>query len=121
MIEKEIFEEIRKLFTEFDYHKEVYKSFWKNPSVDELIDLAFFQMSNTVSSHFINYGWLFRTSDDPETGKAFDELEQLEDTIYGEFINFFDFYYKYRTYSAQYKVASFENYLELQNKTKKSS
>lgn len=121
MIEKEMFEEIRKLFTGFDYHKEDYKSFWKNPTVDELIDLAFFQMSNTVSSHFINYGWLFRTSDDPETGKVFDELEQLEDTIYGEFINFFDFYYKYRTYSAQYKVASFEKYLELQNKTKKSS
>lgn len=114
-IEKEMFEEIRKLFPEFDYHKEVYKPFWEKTNVDELIALAYNQMSNTVSADFINYGWLFRTSDDPETVNVFEELEQLEDEIYGEFISFFDFYYAYKSYSPIYKNKNFKEYLAIQN------
>ncbi|AWN67119.1 hypothetical protein LL14B4_13010 (plasmid) [Lactococcus lactis subsp. lactis] len=67
------------------------------------------------------YGADYRSAINPEIGDEFRKLEKKEDEIFGEFIKFFDFYYKYRTYSTQYKEVSFEDYLELNYKTNKSS
>ncbi|WP_341485184.1 hypothetical protein [Lactococcus formosensis] len=113
-IEIEMFEEIRKLFPKFDYTRQHYKEVWDTSSVDELIAFAYYQMSTSVSRSFVNYGWKFRLSDDPETEETFLELEQIEDDIYGEFIKFFDFYYTYKKHSSRYEKMNFKDYLALQ-------
>lgn len=121
MIVKEMFNKIMKLFPNFNYQNEFYDEYRSYPTVDGLLHLAYSQLCEYAGMMIMYYGADYRSAINPEIGDEFRKLEKKEDEIFGEFIKFFDFYYKYRTYSTQYKEASFEDYLELNYKTNKSS
>lgn len=121
MIEKEMFKEIMRLFPDFNYQNEFYEEYQSCPTVDGLIHLAYSQLSESAGLMIMYYGERYRAAKDPESTKDSELLEKRTDEIFDEFVKFFDFYYKYRIYSAQYKEASFEDYLELNYKTNKSS
>lgn len=121
MIEKEMFNEIMKLFPDFNYQKEFYDEYRSYPTVDGLLHLAYSQLSESAGLMIMYYGERYRAAKNPESTTDSEMLEKRTDEIFDEFIKFFDFYYKYRTYSTQYKEASFEDYLELNYKTNKSS
>ena len=110
-IGKEMFTQIRALFPHGDYLRQDYKKYWQEPEVDELLYLSYYQLALSISSLLSDYGWTFRECVDPETGQEFHKLEQMENSIYGEFIKFFDFYFSYRKYSSKYKEMSFTEYL----------
>lgn len=110
-IGKEMFTQIRTLFPYGDYLREDYKKYWQEPKVDELLYLGYYQLALSISSLLSDYGWTFRESFNPETGQEFHKLEQIENSVYGEFIKFFDFYFSYRKYSSKYKEMSFTEYL----------
>jgi hypothetical protein len=113
MIEKEMFEEIMKLFPDFNYQNSFYDEYRNKPTVDELLALAYSQLSESAGLMIMYYGEKYRAAKNPENGNERDILEDREDEIFGEFIKFFDFYYKYRTYSTQHKESSFKKYLEM--------
>lgn len=121
MIEKEMFKEIMRLFRDFNYQLSFYDDYRNNPTVDDLLVLAYSQLSASAGLMIMYYGERYRAAKDPESPRDSEILEKKTDEIFDEFVKFFDFYYKYRTYSTQYKEASFEDYLELNYKTNKSS
>lgn len=121
MIEKEMFKEIMRLFPDFNYQLSFYDDYRNNPTVDDLLVLAYSQLSASAGLMIMYYGERYRAAKDPESPRDSEILEKKTDEIFDEFVKFFDFYYKYRTYSTQYKEASFEDYLELNYKTNKSS
>ncbi|MGV8957114.1 hypothetical protein [Lactococcus lactis] len=68
IIGEEMFLEIRNLFPEFDYSRALYKKYWRNPNVDELIDFAYSRLAQSVGLKLTDYGWYFRNSVNPEIG-----------------------------------------------------
>lgn len=114
-IEEIMFEDLKKKFPDHNYNLDFYQEIIENPSVNALLDLAHYQISESFGLLITSYGWYFRDCQDPETGADFDELENREDEIFGEFIKFFDFFYTYKKYSSKYKKYSFNEYLKYKN------
>ncbi|WP_270251140.1 hypothetical protein [Lactococcus lactis] len=110
MIENEMFEEIMKLFPDFNYQNEFYDEYRSYPTVDGLLHLAYSQLCESAGMMIMDYGAGYRSAINPEIGDEFRNLEKQEDEIFGEFIKFFDFYYKYRSYSERFKNSNFEEY-----------
>ncbi|WP_332372293.1 hypothetical protein [Lactococcus cremoris] len=114
-IEEIMFEDLKKKFPDHNYSLDFYQEIMENPSVNALLDLAHYQISESFGLLITSYGWYFRDFKNPETGTDFDELENREDEIFGEFIKFFDFFYNYKIYSSKYKKCTFNEYLKDKN------
>lgn len=111
-VPEKMFEEIRELFPDFNYSKDFYDKYRENPSVDDLLELAHQQISETTGHLTTSYGWFFRDCKNPEHGEDFNTLEEKEDELFGEYIKFFDFYYTYHRYSQKYCDCTFDEYLK---------
>lgn len=96
-VPEKMFEEIQALFPDFGYNRAFYDRYRENPSVDELLELAHQQISETTGHLTTSYGWFFRDCKNPE---------------FGEYINFFDFYHTYNRYSKKYCDCTFDEYLK---------
>lgn len=118
-IEEIMFEDLKKKFPDHNYNLDFYQEIMENPSVNALLELAHSQISESFGLLITSYGWYFRDCKNPETGVDFDELENREDEIFGEFIKFFDFYYTYKKYSSKYKKCTFNEYLKYKNQEPK--
>lgn len=111
-VPEKMFEEIQVLFPDFNYSKDFYDKYRENPSVDDLLELAHQQISETTGHLTTSYGWFFRDCKKPELGEDFNTLEEKEDELFGEYIKFFDFYYTYNRYSKKYCDCTFDEYLK---------
>ncbi|GAB7390689.1 hypothetical protein [Lactococcus garvieae] len=111
-VPKKMFEEIQKLFPDFGYNRDFYDKYRENPSVDELLELAHQQISETTRHLTTSYGWFFRDCKNPEHGGDFNTLEEKEDELFSEYIKFFDFYHTYKAYSKKYCDCTFDEYLK---------
>lgn len=114
-IETIMFEDLKQRFPDHNYNLDFYQEIIESPSVNALLDLAHYQISESFGLLITSYGWYFRDCQDLEIGADFEEIERREDEIFGEFIKFFDSYYTYKKYSSKYKKYSFNEYLKYKN------